>query len=112
MRETLTSKGFSRIYVVDQKAVELVKAIIKEMDEYEFVYLPKDLIAPFSEYPKVVYTHKFDDLNIHHLTARCWSKGIHIWVFDAQHEEWPSDPDWIKWKKSQGDEGDEANEWK
>lgn len=87
---TLTRKGYGRIYVDDAGNIEKVKAIIKEMDEFEFDYLPKDLMAVYTEYPKVVYTHKFSDLDTNKLTAKCWHVGIKIWVFDAGHEEYPS----------------------
>jgi hypothetical protein len=86
----LTHKGYGRIYVDLPEHIEMVKAIIQEMDEFEFGYLPKDLIAIYTEYPKVVYTHKFSDLNMNTLTAKCWNRKIHIWVFDAGRNEFPT----------------------
>jgi predicted RNA-binding protein with EMAP domain len=77
---TLTRKGYGRIYVDKAEDVEKVSAIIKELDAFEYSYLPPDLIAPFSEYPKLAYTHKFDGLCMNQLTAACWKQGIHIWV--------------------------------
>ena len=85
----LPHKGYGRIYVEKPEDIERVKAIIHEMDEFEYYYLPTDLITLFSEYPKVVYTHKFDDLDMDDLTAECWNRGIHCWVFDAGHDEFP-----------------------
>ena len=79
----LQRKRYAAIYVKDAADIEKVKEIIKEMDDYEFDYLPSDLIMPFSEYPRVAYTHKFYDLDMDALTAICWSRGIMIWVFNA-----------------------------
>ena len=87
--KTFTRKGYGRIYVDTLENIEKVKEIIKEMDQYEYEYLPPDLIALFSEYPNVAYVHKFNDLDINKLTAKCWSLGIKIWVFDAGFEEYP-----------------------
>lgn len=88
---TLTRKGYARIYVDKDENVEPVKSIIHELDEFERGYLPENLIAPFSHYPTLVYTHKFDGLCMNRLTAVCWSKGIHIWVCDNGHEEFMDD---------------------
>lgn len=86
---TMTRKGYGRIYVLDPAHVEAVKAIVKELDEFEFEYMPDAMVAPFSEYPKVIYTHKFDALDLDALTATCLSRGIVIWVFDSGHDEYP-----------------------
>lgn len=86
---TLTRKGYGRIYVDNAENIEKVKDIIKHMDEFEFDYLPKDLIAVHTEFPKVVYTHKFCDLDMDKLTAKCWQNGVKIWVFDAGNNEYP-----------------------
>lgn len=86
---TLPHKGYGRIYVENVEDIPKVKDIIKEMDEYEFRYMPQDLIAPFRSYPAVVYTHKFNDLDMDALTATCWDRGIRIWVFCAGRVEYP-----------------------
>ena len=70
----------------DPDDIDKVMEIIKEMDEFEYEYLPEGLIKPFSEYPSVTYTHKFSDLDMDDLTAKCWERGIFIWVFDARQE--------------------------
>lgn len=87
---TLTHKGYGRIYVESETDIPKVKQIIEELDEFEFDYLPGKLIAPFSEYPAVVYTHKFSDLDMDDLTAVCWARGIKVFVFDSGHIEYPS----------------------
>lgn len=96
---TFTKKSYGAIYVNCPSDIDRVKEIIKEMDNYEFDYLPHDLIKPFTSYPEVCYTHKFCDMDMDALTATCWSRGILIWVFDARTpyppsaiEEQPSQP--------------------
>lgn len=85
---TLTRKGFARIYVHKEGDVERVDEIIKELDEFEHEYLPSGMIAPFSEYPSLCYTHKFDGLCMNRLTAECWRRGVLIWVCDNGHCEY------------------------
>lgn len=87
---TFTRKGFGRIYCEAERQVEIIAATIKLMDAFEYDYLPEKLIAPFSEYPNVVYLGKFDALDVDALTAICWQNGIHMWAFDAGHEQFPS----------------------
>jgi hypothetical protein len=91
MTTTFTRKGYGRIYVADSKYLDTVKNIIQEMDEDEVKYLPVDLIAPISNYPAVVYTGKFDELNLDALTIICFKYGISIWCFDAGCNEYPED---------------------
>ena len=83
---TLTHKSYGAIYVKNPSDIDKVKEVIKEMDEFEYEYLPDELIKPFTDYPQVAYTHKFNDLDMDDLTAKCWAKGVLIWVFDAQQE--------------------------
>lgn len=88
---TFTRKGYGRIYCLNAADAEKVATIIKELDEFEYEYLPKDLIAPFSEYPKLKYTHKFDALDLNMLTAVCWQRSIVIWCCDNGNEEYMTD---------------------
>jgi hypothetical protein len=83
---TLSRKSYGAIYVKNPNDIDKVKEIIKEMDEFEYDYLPDELIKPFADYPQVAYTHKFCDLDMDDLTAKCWAKGVLIWVFDARQE--------------------------
>ena len=85
---TLTRKGYARIYVAKPEDVEKVVALIKELDEFEFGYLPEGMVAPFSEYPKLCYTHKFDGLCMNRLASECWKRGIFAWVCDNGHTEY------------------------
>ncbi len=88
---TLTRKGYARIYVAKPEDASKVEGIIKELDEFEHGYLPAAMVAPFSEYPKLCYTHKFDGLDMNRLTAICWKRGIQIWVCDNGHDEYMED---------------------
>lgn len=92
MSNNFTRKGYGRIYVENESDIQSVKDAIKEMDECEFDYLPDGLIAPFSEYPNVVYTGKFDDLNLDLLTAKCWTNGIKIWCLDNGRSDFVDEP--------------------
>lgn len=92
MRNTFTHKGYGRIYVLNHEHVQAVHNIIKSIDEYEYTgYMPRDLIASFSEYPKVVYLHKFSDLSIDEITAKCLKAGIAIWCYDSGRDDYPAD---------------------
>lgn len=89
---TLPRKGYARIFVEKEEDIPKVKEIIQKMDEYEYEYLPNELIAVFDpniktfpkENPKdhlwldFKYTHKFDSLNLNELQFRCWAEGIKI----------------------------------
>lgn len=88
MNNTLTHKGYGRIYVEKRDDIEKVKETIRLMDEFEYSYLPDELITVYTDFPKVVYTHKFSDMDIADLTNRCWNLGIKIWVFDSGHDEY------------------------
>jgi hypothetical protein len=89
-------KGYGRIYVDKHENIGAVIDIVEEIDQFEIDYLPKDLVAHISEYPEVVYTHKFDDMDLDILVALCWSRGIHIWVYDTSMDDYYSPPEIIK----------------
>lgn len=75
-------KGYGRIFVQKEEDIQKVKDIIKEMDEFEYEYLPENLIAVFSpENMDAVYTHKFDDLDTNELTRKCWERGIYMFCW-------------------------------
>lgn len=70
-------KGYGRIFVEKEEDIQKIKEIIEEIDQFEYSYLPDNLIAVFSdENMKSVYTHKFDDMNMVEVMYRAWSKGI------------------------------------
>lgn len=75
-------KSHGRIFVKTEEDIEKVKKIIKEMDDFEYEYLPKDFIAVFSpENMQSAYTHKFCDLDTQELTRKCWEKGVYMFCW-------------------------------
>lgn len=88
---SLPRKGYARIYVAHPDDVPKVEAIIKELDAFEHEYLPTGLVAPYTEWPRLVYTHKFDGLCMNRLMGECWKRGIHAWVCDNGKVEYMSD---------------------
>jgi hypothetical protein len=87
---TFTHKGYGRIYVETAEDVQKVHDVIKEIDDFEYSYMPSTLVAPFSEYQAVVYLHKFSDMDIDALVATCWARGIKIWAFDSGFNQYPA----------------------
>lgn len=85
---TLTHKGFGRIYCENVEDIKKVDTIIKELDEFEYGYLPDRMITTYDQYPEVVYTGKFSDMDMNKLTSECWKRGIKVWVFDSGHNEY------------------------
>jgi predicted RNA-binding protein with EMAP domain len=73
---SMPHKGYGRIYVEKKEDIQKVKDIIKQMDEFEYGYLPKDLITVFEGKKEMTYTHKFADLDINDLIIKCWNQGI------------------------------------
>ena len=56
------------------------------MDEFEFEYLPKDLITVFKDKIVTTFTGKFDDLDISILMEKCWQQGIKMFCVDGGTE--------------------------
>ena len=73
-------KGYGRIVVEKETDIEKIKIIIKNIDEYEYSYLPEDLICIHSEKIELRYTHKFSDLDLNELIIKCWDSGIKCYV--------------------------------
>lgn len=99
---TFPRKGYGRIFVEKEEDIDAVKRIIFDMDEFEYDYLPDNFIAVFepkyesfpSDSPKnhlflkMVYTHKFDSLDLNELQLRCWAKGIKVFCVSSSVEEY------------------------
>ena len=78
---TLPRKGYGRILVQKEEDIQKVKDIIKEMDDFEYDYLPDDMIAVFKTNDvKTVYTLNFDSLDLNELQIRCWEQNIPIMI--------------------------------
>ncbi len=92
MANEFPRKGYGRIFVEKEEDISKVREIIRKMDEFEYGYLPNDLIKVFGPNirrfpdhdPKdhlwldMAYTHKFDSLNLNELQFRCWAAGIKV----------------------------------
>lgn len=90
-------KGYGRIFVDKAENIPRVREIIREMDEYEYSYLPDDLITVYdpSTYKvynegshstaSTVYNHKFDSLDLGELMFRCWNEGIHCFCLIGRY---------------------------
>ena len=87
---TFTRKGYGRIYVQKSSDCEKVEEIIKELNEFEYEYLPKRMFAHIDHFPEVVYTGKFDELDLDLITIVCAKRGINIFCFDARMDEFAS----------------------
>ena len=90
MKKTFTRKGYGRIYIDKKINISRVKRIIKEIDEFEFTYLPENFITTYDKYPELIYIGKFDELDINFLTITCWNHDIFIFCLDNGHEEFVS----------------------
>ena len=74
-------KGYGRIFVEKEEDIDKLKEVIKEIDEYEYDYLPEKLITVFSEENyESTYVHKFCDLDMGKVLKEAWSRGIHCFV--------------------------------
>ncbi len=74
----LPEKWYARIYVFKPTDIEIVKQTIKEMDEFEYDYLPKDLITTFAGNIHYTFTHKFYAIDMDELIAKCAEKGVYM----------------------------------
>lgn len=81
---TFSRKNYGRILVREEEHIQKVKDIIKEMDEFEYDYMPDDLITVFKQNDvSTVYTQKFDSLDLNELQLRCWEQDIPIMIING-----------------------------
>lgn len=78
----LHHKGFGRILTTE---VARVKQILKEIDEFEYEYLPDGYVANL-ETNQMIYTGKFDP-NIALLKEKAAEEGILIYIVSEEQEE-------------------------
>lgn len=83
------SKGYGIILVSKEEEIGIVKAEIKEMDAFEYDYLPDNLIRVMPPTGSILleYNGKFDDLDIDILAIRLWRKGIHILAISSSGDD-------------------------
>jgi hypothetical protein len=84
----LFEKHYARIYTDKPENIEKIKEIIKDMDEYEADYLPKDLIDVFTGHVEYVYNGKFYDIDMDALMTRCWQAGIYAFYAIQQKQRY------------------------
>lgn len=85
---TFDYKGYGRIFVEKKEDIQKVKNKIKELDDFEYGYLPDDLICVWNgDLDDIVYTYKFDEMNIDNLCAKLKDDGVRAaWVTGRQVE--------------------------
>lgn len=86
-------KGFGIILVNDESEIQKVSDIIKEIDDFEFGHMPKDMIQVDTGRNLMAYIGKFD-LDLDELEKRCKEAGIGIEIqFEtySDHMEIPED---------------------
>lgn len=87
-----TRKGYGRIFVEKQEDIQKIKDIIKEIDDYEYGYLPDDLITVFTkENYESTYVHKFCDLDMWEVLKVAWERGIHCFVVFGKINQFDSE---------------------
>lgn len=79
---TFCYKGYGRIFVQKEEDIQKVKNKIKEIDDFEYEYLPDNLITVWNkDLNDLTYTHKFDEMNIDNLCEELQKGGINAaWV--------------------------------
>lgn len=83
-----TKKTYGRIWVREEADVARVRDLIKDLDEFEFEYLPNDFVAVWPENPRkaeLVYGHKFE-LRTDLLEYECWRRGIQIYLITGYRD--------------------------
>lgn len=80
----LDEKGVGRIFILYApeeytNKIETVKSILKEIDNFEYDYLPDDYITDINDSMILTYTGKFDP-NCEQLISACQEKGIYILI--------------------------------
>lgn len=79
---TFDYKGYGRIFVEKEEDIQKVKDKIKELDDFEYGYLPVDLIRVWrGDLDDITYCYKFDELDIDNLCSELFNEGVNCaWV--------------------------------
>jgi len=89
MRLGLVRKGESRCFVFKEEHIEIVLETIKEIDKFEYDYLPEDWVAfwdyPKKECPYMVRNGKFD-VDVIKLKIACANKGVAISIVSTNYD--------------------------
>jgi hypothetical protein len=91
MKQELVKKGNSRCFVFEKEHIEIVKDTIKEIDEFEFDYMPDDWVEfwdyPNAKYcPQMVYNGKFD-IDVINLKIACAKKSVAISIVSTNIDD-------------------------
>lgn len=78
----LVRKTWGRIYVAKPEHVQIVEETIKEVDEFEYDYMPKGVVTVWGADNELIYLHKFE-IDANALAKACMEKGVWIWVVDG-----------------------------
>ncbi len=81
----LERKTYGRIFVAKPEDVQIVEETIREVDEFEYDYLPKGLVAVYGQDDELKYLHKFE-IDRNALARACMDKGVWIWVVDGARD--------------------------
>ena len=76
LTSTPPRKGYATLYVKKEEDIQKVKDIIKEMDEFEFDYMPDTFIQVWNGEDKPCYTGKFDSLDLYELSDKLFVANI------------------------------------
>ena len=76
-----TYKGYGRIYT-NPENIQDVENIIKFLNEFEWDYYPKGLVASWDIYPNVAYVGKFE-LDEEKFKELCKKAHIPVFVLDG-----------------------------
>ncbi len=80
-------KTYGRVFVAEQEHIAVVHEAIKEVDAFEFEYMPEDLVAVYKPGGPnlLVYLHKFE-IDKTALAIECMNHGVWIWCIDGGFE--------------------------
>ena len=79
-------KGSGRIFTDSEENIAKIREMIREIDEYEYDYLPDDLVAIHPGYDQAVYNGKFYNFDLDKLAERCLHEGIPCRVVVAEED--------------------------
>lgn len=92
MKYGIVYKGYTRCFVFNKKHAKIVEETIKEIDKYEFIYMPQRWIA-FWDYknekrrPPLIYSGNKFDIDIINLKIECAKKGVAVLIVTSNFAE-------------------------
>lgn len=88
--KTFNNGAEGRIYTDTQENVERIKQIIKNIDEFEYPYLPDDFVAVWRDGADIdlIPNWKFYGLDLQKIEKECTFKNIPCGCFIGKYEQW------------------------